>query len=210
MSTNLSKPMTWILVLAVAACEPSLAGPEASVEDVPTSARAMVGGGRMHADVMDQNGIDVYSADGATMIRQPNGLRLSLTMPTPEAGEYVYASGTVEGHPELFTLWAFVFNHPENCTFPCSGDDLGPGTGADGGAYNVGGVVSGGGTLNIAGRIGIGEEPFVFSPLELPATAEVHLAIAPHGALDPSSLPNELRIPTGNSMCGCWWVAVFD
>ena len=159
---------------------------------------------------MNQNGVGVYSANGARLVRQPNGLSMSMTMPTPAPGDYVYADGTEEGFPEVFTLWAFIFNNPENCTDPCNGDDLGTATGANGGAYNVGGVVAAGGKLTVAGRIGVGETPFVFEALNAPATAEVHLAMAPHGGLDPSLLPNELRIPKGNGACGCWWVAIFD
>ena len=166
--------------------------------------------GPEHADVMNQGGIGVYAADGSALVRQPNGLRISMKVPTPEAGTYTYPDGAVEGPPEVFTLWAFIFNHPENCTDPCNGDDLGDATGAFGGAYNVGGhITGGGGHMNIAGRIGVGEEPRAFAPLELPATAEVHVALAPHGAMDPTTLPGELSQPAGSPICDCWWVAIF-
>lgn len=210
MSKHATKLILGALTLAVAACEPSIAVPEEGLEPAGTLAIAasMVDAGPEVADVLNQGGVGVYSEAGAALVRQPNGLHASLTMPTPASGGYVYADGTVAGHPEVFTLWAFVFNYPENCTDPCNGDDLGTATGAVGGAYNVGGVISGGGNLAIAGRIGVGEEPFAFAPLESPATAEVHLAVAPHGAMDPSTLPDELRTPTGSPTCACWWVAI--
>ena len=39
---------------------------------------------------------------------------------------------------------------------------------------------------------------------------EVHVALAPHGALEPSGLPEEFSTPAGSPFCNCWWVAVFD
>ena len=133
-----------------------------------------------------------------------------MTLPTPEPGTYVYPAGTAQGTLEVFTLWAFVFNYPENCTFPCNGDDLGNATGAVGGVYNVGGHPGQGAQLTIAGRIGVGEPALAFSALESPETAEVHLALAPHGGLDPQTLPGEFRGPKGSPVCGCWWVSIFD
>jgi hypothetical protein len=67
--------------------------------------------------------------------------------------------------------------------------------------------------LTISGRVGVGQEPFDhpvidMDSLQLPATAQVHLAIAPHGGLDPSTLPNEFRVPTGTP--AFWWIAIFD
>ena len=91
-------------------------------------------------------------------------------------------------------------------------DDLGVDKPARGGAYNGGGHVVSGNTLSIAGRIGVGETPFdhptiTMAPLESPATATVHLAIAPHGNQDPTKLPDEFRLPTGTP--AFWWVAMF-
>jgi hypothetical protein len=165
------------------------------------------------ADVLNQGGAGVYAPGGAMVVRQPNGLRLSVTMPTPAPGTYVYAPGRTDvGHPEVFTLWAFVFNYPENCTGPCDGDDLGAGTAAKGAVYNVAGHPGSGSSLTLAGHIRVGEAPFapIFASLESPGTAEIHLAVAPHGALDASRLPGDFRMPTGSPACGCWWVAVLD
>lgn len=163
-------------------------------------------GGLEYADVSIQGGGGVYAANGATLARQPSGLHASVSMPTPEPGTYNYPAGRTPGHPEVFTLWIFVFNYPDLCSAPCSADDLGD-TPAKGGAYNGGGHFASGEHLTIAGRIGIGETPFRGSPLELPGTAEVHLAVAPHGAVDPSQLPEEFRLPTGPM--SLWWVAIF-
>jgi len=181
----------------------------ASLSDAPGTLASNAGGPE-RTDVLNQGGAGVYAPGGAMVVRQPNGLRLSVTMPTPEPGTYVYAPGRTDaGHPEVFTLWAFVFNYPENCIGPCDGNDLGADKPAKGGAYNVGGHVASGNSLTIAGQIAVGEPPFRFAPLESPSTAEIHLAVAPHGALDPSRLPDDFRLPTGSADCGCWWLAFF-
>ena len=172
--------------------------------------------GPEYTDVLNQGGIGVYAANGAQLVRQPSGVRLSLTMPTPEPGTYVYAPGrTNVGQPEVFTLWAFIFNYPDKCVGPCDGNDLGVATAAKGGVYNVCGHPASGNMLSIAGRIAVGEHPLntpagiPTAPLESPGTAEIHLAVAPHGALDPSLLPDDFHLPTGSPTCGCWWVAFF-
>ena len=170
-------------------------------------------GGPEYANVSNQGGGGVYAVNGASLVRQPDGLQARLSMPTPAPGSYIYSDGTTPGHPEVFTLWIFVFNNPDLCSDPCSSDDLGVDKPARGGAYNGGGHAVSGNRLTIAGRIGVGETPFdhpiiTMAPLESPGTAEVHLAIAPHGGLDPSKLPNEFRIPTGTP--AHWWVAIFD
>jgi hypothetical protein len=168
-------------------------------------------GGPEYADVSNQMaaGGGVYAADAAMLVRQPNGLRASVTIPTPESGTYVYPPGRTPGHPEVFTLWAFVFNYPNMCSAPCDANDLGAGTAAKGGVYNVGGHVASGNSMTIAGQIGVGDTPFnpAHAPLESPSTAEVHLAIAPHGHVDSSAYPNEFRIPAGSPPM--WWIAIF-
>jgi len=166
------------------------------------------------ADVLDQGEGAVYAPDGAQLVRQANGIAASVKMPTPEPGSYLYPDGTTPGHPEVFTLWMFVFNHPEHCTDPCGPDDM-TNPDVEFGVYNPAGHVNAGETLNLSGRVGVGDTadaPPGITPHDLsnPAGALVHLAVTSHGALDPATLPNEFRIPTGSGACGCWWIARFD
>ena len=46
-------------------------------------------------------------------------------------------------------------------------------------------------------------------PLEDPLGAEVHVAVAPHGQVDPLTIGTEIYEPAGNPGCGCWWLAFF-
>jgi hypothetical protein len=165
-------------------------------------------------DVLAQGGGTVYAPDGARMSRQTNGISVAVTMPTPTPGDYVYPSGIEPGHPEVFTLWMFVFNHPEHCTGPCGPDDM-TNPDVEFGVYNPAGHVSAGSSLTLSGRVGVGETagaPPSITPHDLsnPGGAEVHLAITSHGQLDPATLPAEFHIPTGSGACDCWWVAIFD
>jgi hypothetical protein len=184
---------------------PALDALSSNVQSSPTLASSTAG--PEHADVSNQGGGGVYAPGGATLVRQPGGLRASMSVPTPQPGTYNYPAGRTAGHPEVFTLWAFVFNYPDLCSNPCNADDLGPNTPAKGGVYNVGGHFASGQHLTVAGRIGVGETPFGGAALESPETAEVHLALAPHGAVDPSALPGEFRSPTGPM--AFWWIAMF-
>jgi hypothetical protein len=194
-------------------CSDPLPGAPTPLSSPTTNELAATPGGPEYADVSNQGGAGVHAVNGASLVRQPNGLQARLSMPTPAPGSYTYPTGITPGHPEVFTLWMFVFNYPDLCSAPCDSNDLGVDKPARGGAYNAGGHPASGNTLTIAGRIAVGETPFdhpviTMAALELPGTAEVHLAIAPHGGLDPSKLPNEFRIPKGTP--AHWWVAVFD
>lgn len=216
MSPTSARTTALAALLVLGACEPAIVDP-APVDGVDP-VFAMHDGGE-YADVMNQGEMGVYSGNGAHIVRQPKGLQASISMPTPQPNSYVYPPnppGIVPGHPEVFTLWIFAFNHPELCTDGvCSGDDIGAGADAKGSVYNGGGHVASGASLTIAGRVAVGQpalappgvEP---TPLTNPAGAEIHLAITSHGALDSSKLPNEFRTPTGSAACGCWWVAIFD
>jgi hypothetical protein len=167
------------------------------------------------ADVYGQDG-SVYAAGGARLVRQADGISASVTMPTPAPGSYVYPAGTESGHPEVFTLWAFVFNHPEHCTGGpggCGPDDL-ANPAVEFGVYNVAGHVASGASMTLSGRVGVGEPagaPPGITPHNLsnPAGAAVHLAVTSHGGLDPATLPGEFHRPTGSPSCGCWWTAFF-
>jgi hypothetical protein len=166
-------------------------------------------------DVFGQ-GMDgpIVSPGGATLQRSDKGLSVKLTMPTPESGTYMYPpgnafqpEGAIPGHPEAYSLWAFVFNYPDLCSEPCDSNDLGA-TPAQGGAFKAGGHIVGGGTLNLSGRVSKNSSPFVGSMLLEPQTAEVHLAVAPHGALQPRVLPDQIKKPIGSP--GVWWLALFQ
>jgi hypothetical protein len=199
-----------VLVTACSGPSPLLPTPLAAPGGTIASAMA----GPEYADVSNQGGpaMGTYAPKGASLLRQPNGLQLRLTMPTPAPGSYNYPAGFAPGHPEVFTLWVFIFNYPDLCSGPCDTDDLGVDKPAKGTVYNGAGHPSGGGMLTLAGRVGIGDMPFAHPVLTLPAlespsTAEVHLAVAPHGGLDPATLPDEFRLPSGNP--SFWWVAIF-
>ncbi len=157
----------------------------------------------------------VVSIDGATLIRTKNGITASLTMPTPAPGSYSYPAGNAfqpmvfAGHPEVFTGWMFVFNNPAGCSDPCNADDLGD-TPARGGAFNFAGHVVGGSVLNLTGHVSTRSEPFSAAPgvpVDNPLGAEVHLAVAPHGGLQPDILPTQITFPIGTS--AEWWLAIF-
>ena len=165
-------------------------------------------------DVVGQSGAGpVVSEDGATIIRTKNAITASLKMPTPIPGSYTYPDGNAfqpfvfVGHPEVFTGWIFIFNNPAECSDgECGSDDLGP-TPARGGAYNFAGHVVGGSTLKLTGHVSVGKEAFGGVPLDNPSGAEVHLAVAPHGMVQPDFLPAQISRPIGNP--ALWWVAIF-
>ena len=170
------------------------------------------------ADVVGQGpGGPIVAEDGARLIRTKNGINIQLTMPTPAPFSYTYPPpngfqpDVFMGAPEVFTGWAFVFNYPDECSDGmCGPDDLGPDKPAKGGAYNFAGHVVGGRTLRMSGRVDIGDTPFPAAPgtpLENPEGAEVHVAVAPHGTLQPNLLPSQITTPIGSS--AHWWLAIF-
>lgn len=151
------------------------------------------------ADVAGQGlGGPVVAPDGATISRTSNGISAQVSMPAPEPGSYQYptagAAFSGPGHPEAFTLWVFVFDDPDS-------DDWT-------GAFLGGGHVVGGPKLNLAGHISRSTEPFAGEPLTNPQDARVRLAVAPHGALDPELLPDQIQTPTGPGP-DIWWIADF-
>ena len=144
---------------------------------------------------------DVVSEEGATLRRTRNGISCQVQMPTPAPGEYIYpcpgATATDEvGQPEAFTLWVFVFDDPDD-------DDW---TGA---FLGSGHLTGGAGTLTLSGYISTNTEPFAGEQLSNPEDARVHLAVAPHGALNPDLMPGQIQTPAGPSPY-VWWIALFD
>jgi hypothetical protein len=167
-------------------------------------------------DVFGQGmGGSVVAPDGAKLHRFETGLNVDLRIPTPAPGSYMYPGpsafqpeGAYPGHPEAYSLWVFVFNYPQDClASPCDLSDFSAGRGA-GGAFNAAGHVIGGATLQLSGRVSMQSTPFAGSPLLEPSTAEVHLAVAPHGALQPEALPAQITTPIGSP--DYWWIAIFD
>jgi hypothetical protein len=167
------------------------------------------------ADVIGQGPAgSIVSPNGATLWRSDTGVSVSLRMPTPVPGTYDYPGpspfqpeGAFAGHPEAYSLWLFAFNDPEGClATPCDIMDFAAGRGM-GGAFNAGGHVVGGPILQLAGRVNTNSTPFGGSPLLEPRTAEVHLAVAPHGALQPDVMPNQITTPIGTP--AHWWLAFF-
>jgi hypothetical protein len=161
------------------------------------------------ADVFGQgpNG-PVVAEDGAMLRRTRDGISMRLSMSTPEPGTYRYPSEPEggawtreEGPPEVFTLWCFVFD-PEQPPFD-------PPKAEWTAVYNPAGHVVDGSTLTLSGRASRDTNLFAGEPLENPQEAEVHLAVAPHGALDPELLPEALNTPTGPGP-EIWWLALFD
>jgi len=166
-------------------------------------------------DVMGQGpGGPLVAEEGARLQRSDNGISVKLRMPTPEPGSYAYPPGNaflpaaVPGSPEAYTLWVFVFNYPALCTMPCDLDDIGAATPARGGVYNAAGHVVAGSTLSLEGHVSAGSAPFAASPLLEPRTADIHLAVAPHGKLVPELLPDQITKPIGDP--SFWWFAIFE
>ncbi|HLF30801.1 MAG TPA: hypothetical protein VI566_07195, partial [Xanthomonadales bacterium] len=157
----------------------------------------------------------VVAYDGARLVRADNRLIISIRIPTPEPGSYNYPGANpfnpaaIEGNPEAYSLWGFVFNYPEECAVPfgCLPSDVAGSPAAAGGAFNVAGHLVSGPVLQLSGTVTFESEPFGGSPLLEPLTAEVHLAIAPHGGIQPEALPGMLQTPIGNP--AFWWLALF-
>ena len=143
----------------------------------------------------------------AELTRSPSGLKVKVTMDTPEPGSYNYPDGAADdGGPEAFSLWVFVFANPDEC----SGDSCsGPGdvAASGGGVFNVAGHISGGGTLVLSGHISKNTQAFALNQLTNIDTAEVHVAVAPHGTLDPAQLPSQITTPIGGP--AQWWITLF-
>jgi hypothetical protein len=173
------------------------------------------GASKQTEDVAGQGmGGPVVSEDGATLTRTKNGVVAHLTMPTPLTGSYSYPlpnafqSTVLVGHPEVFTGWIFIFNNPAACTDGvCNGDDVGNPE-SRGGAYNFAGHPVNGSTLNLAGHVSVGTPAPFGLPLDNPLGAEIHLAVAPHGMLQPDLLPTQINTPIGTP--NEWWLAIFE
>ncbi len=159
-------------------------------------------------DCEDTGDRSVYENNGAILRRNPNSISAMVSIDTPEPGTYCYADGDTAvaeaGPPEGFTLWLFTFDEEQGGFDP---DDPDEGPFPWSGAFFIAGHIVGGPNLNLSGQISRQTEPFGGFPLENP-NVEVHLAVAPHGALDPAIMPEQIQTPAGTP--GHWWVSFFD
>lgn len=170
----------------------------------PASANRGQGAAHETADVVGQGpGGEVMEGAEATLRRTDNAIQAKVKMPTPKPGEYILPdpdendSVAEHGHPEGFSLWLFVFDeelggfqdHPWSS------------------AFFVAGHMVGGEHLTLSGQIDDNTEGFGY-PLENPRDVEVHLAVAPHGGLDPDIMPERIKTPAGAPPM--WWFAVFE
>lgn len=172
---------------------PEAAGAEAAASLVPGAVEET-------ADIIDQGeGTDgtILVEDGALLRRTPDGISAHVVMPTPEPGTYDYPEGTEPGRAESFTLWVFVFNDPSAELHEWDA------------AYGAAGHPLAGPRLTLSGHVSTETEPFTGEgTLEDPAEAKVLLRIAPHGAVDPERLPDQVQVPSGAPEH--WWSALFD
>ncbi len=175
------------------------------------------------ADVNGQGiGGPLVSKNGAQLLRTPNGIMIAASMPIPAPGTYSYPPGNAYqptvfmGSPEVFTGWVFFFNNPSQCLVPhaCVPPPAGTPapndfTRASGGVYNFSGhIVAGGGRLTLLGHISVGQTQFGGpSTLQNPQGAEIHVAIAPHGTLQPALMPTQIMTPIGGPPH--WWLSLF-
>jgi hypothetical protein len=175
------------------------------------------------ADVRGQGlGGPIVAADGASIIRSDNSVTAQLVMSTPESGTYNYPVGPtgsgVAGDPEAFSLWVFIFFNPEACaTAVCGPGDLMNNPNVVAGAFNAGGHIEGGANLTLGGSVNKSRVTFggpnaetLGQALDMGydlVDADIHLAVAPHGALSPALLPEQISTPVGNPTF--WWIAIF-
>ena len=166
----------------------------------------------------------IVEPDGVTLIRADDGIRVTARMATPEPNSYEYPTADMtppwsdphpevspgsESEPEAFTMWVIVFNSPELCTDnACGADDMRPDAAAKGGVFLGDARIGSSAELDFVGSVRLGQVPATGSPLEDPYSAEVHVAIAPHGkALTGADLWRQLNGPVGSP--AQWWNAAF-
>jgi hypothetical protein len=126
--------------------------------------------------------------DTASMLTLPGmaeveGSTVSLVATERRATITVNTSDLVAGN--VYTLWAFTFSSPENCVGGCGPDDMeNPDVGLV--VQHVAGHVTGAsGNVNFGGNIAVVNAQ----------GAEYHIVVAEHGALDPASMPEQIKTP---------------
>jgi hypothetical protein len=106
--------------------------------------------------------------------------------------------GLNAGH--AFTVWAVIWNSPENCEGGCGEDDLG----VDGNVVifsGVGGVANGGGNLNGNTTITSGVGP-ISGAVTNPSGAEIHFVVQDHGEASDDAATLLLQTTTFEGGCG--------
>jgi hypothetical protein len=184
---------------------------------------------------LPSNGTELLLVENAHIERLDDRVSISLKLVTPEAASYTYPEGIEadrQAQPELFTGWAFIFNNPELCETPyeCGMPDFNDQVKT--GVYNFAGFTnqltqsSGGdielnaatdGYVVLTGDVMVGQpqlppvrEGTTTHPFEDPEGALIHVAVAPHGLVDATTIAEEIYEPAGNPTCECWWTAFFD
>ncbi len=171
------------------------------------------------SDVLGQGGTGVYQGDGARLTRTASSVQVKWKVSTPEPGSYLYPSADqvppgapthpeiVPGRPEVFTLWVFLFNHPELCNGPCDFDDIGP-TPAGGGIFRADGTIAYGSKITLRADVNVGDAPAAGVGLTNPLGAEIHVAMTSHGnAYSGEALERQMNIAVGTP--AHWWPALF-
>jgi hypothetical protein len=175
---------------------------------------------RQRSDVMEQGGGGTYERRGAKLVRSDHSLEVTWHVATPWPETYTYPTPDMvppgaplhppiePGYPEVFTLWLFVFDHPELCSDAvCDGNDVGD-TAARGSVYQLDGEIAYGHRLKMGGKVRIGQAAANGLGLSNPLGAEVHVAMAPHGtALDGAELVHQLNSGVGGPPL--WFAAAF-
>jgi hypothetical protein len=194
-----------------------------AIATLALSSGAAAGSSFETADVVGQGlAGPTVAVDGAAILRTPNSVVAQLVMPTPAPGSYTYPVGPtgsgIAGHPEVYSLWVFIFFNPEACAGAlCGPADLMNNPAIVAGAFNGGGHVAGGQNLTLAGSVNGSRATFGGPNAETLgqalamgydlADAEIHLAVAPHGALAPELLPASISTPVGGPPL--WWLSIF-
>lgn len=121
----------------------------------------------------------------ATLVRNGNGMSVSITMEDVEAGVY--------------TIWGATFDAPENCfTAPCGLLDLGNAAAEASLSRVTGRVVGTDGTATFSGRLREGTtSDNLFGGLEDAQTAEAHFIVRTHGPPIPGLVAEMLHSVDG-------------
>ena len=148
---------------------------------------------------------DTVVPGAAILTRNPDGVEVSLQL-------------TGLDKKSGYTAWWIVFNNPENCIAPCTGDDLGIPE-VNGHVFYATGYVTGtDGTAQVHASLRAGPapegidiatqnpEPGLFNPL----TAEIHMIAArSHGKLEAGLAAMQIGTLGGNCPCADQQAVVF-